>query len=176
MRFHEESGIGDRMARLRRRRKLTQEGLAERAGVAVDVVRKLEQGVRSTARLTTLNSLARALDVETSVLVGQPATFEVRTEQEQPSVLALRQAVSPVESVLGEEPDPEDPPTLAQLRAALRSTERIRREGRMGEIGLVLPRLIADARASARANLAGRGTRTARPTGEADSHGASLSS
>ncbi|MFK4066072.1 helix-turn-helix domain-containing protein [Streptomyces sp. NPDC029674] len=151
MQFHEEPSIGDRVARLRTRRKLTQEGLAERAGLSVDIVRKLEQGVRQTARLTTLNALARALDVEPSVLVGQPATFEVRGDDE-PSVLALRQAVSPVSDLLGEEPDPEEPPTVAALRDTLRSTERIRREGRMGEIGSVLPQLIRDAKAVARAS------------------------
>ncbi|MFH9222989.1 helix-turn-helix domain-containing protein [Streptomyces lydicus] len=149
--FHEESSIGDRIARLRTRRKLTQEGLAERADLCVDTVRKLEQGVRQTARLSTLNALARALDVEPSVLVGQPATFEVRSEGEQPSVLALRQAVSPVSDLLGDEPDPEDPPGIAALRDSLRSTERIRRDGRMAEIGLLLPQLIRDAKAAARA-------------------------
>ncbi|MER6999486.1 helix-turn-helix domain-containing protein [Streptomyces sp. NPDC000410] len=137
MQFHEEPSIGDRVARLRMRRKLTQEGLAERAGLSVDVIRKLEQGVRQTARLTTLNALARALDVEPSTLVAQPTTFEVRSDDEQPSVLALRQAVSPVSDLLGQESDPEEAPTVAQLRASLQSTERIRREGRMGEIGLM---------------------------------------
>ncbi|WP_438486403.1 helix-turn-helix domain-containing protein [Streptomyces sp. S186] len=150
--FHEEPGIGDRIARLRARRKLAQEGLAERAGLSVDIVRKLEQGVRRTARLSTLNALARALDVETSALVGKPATFEVRGDGEQPSVLALRQAVTPVSELLGEEPDPEDPPDIAALRASLRSTERIRREGRMAEIGALLPQLIRDAKAVAHAS------------------------
>ncbi|GGZ77245.1 helix-turn-helix domain-containing protein [Streptomyces bluensis] len=150
MQAHEESGIGDRIARLRVRRKLTQEGLAERAGLSVDVVRKLEQGVRQTARLTTLNALARALDVEPSTLMGQPATFEVRNEDNQPSVLALRQAVSPVSDLLGEERDPEDPPSIEELRASLQSTERIRREGRIGEIGCLLPQLIRDAKAATR--------------------------
>ncbi|WP_407287545.1 helix-turn-helix domain-containing protein [Streptomyces sp. BP-8] len=149
---HEEPGIGERIARLRARRKLTQEGLAERAGLCVDIVRKLEQGVRRTARLTTLNALARALDVETSVLVGQPNTFEVRSEGEQPSVLALRRAISPVSDLLGDDPDPEDPPGIAALQASLRSTERIRREGRMAEIGALLPQLIRDAKAVARAS------------------------
>ncbi len=150
---HEEPGIGERIARLRARRKLTQEGLAEQAGLCVDIVRKLEQGVRRTARLTTLNALASALDVETSVLVGQPTTFEVRSEgDEQPSVLALRQAISPVSDLLGDDPDPEDPPGIAALQASLRSTERIRREGRMAEIGALLPQLIGDAKAVARAS------------------------
>ncbi|MEW2089303.1 helix-turn-helix transcriptional regulator [Streptomyces sp. NPDC006682] len=151
MQFHEESSIGDRIARLRLRRKLTQEGLAERAGLSVDIVRKLEQGVRQNARLTTLNALASALDVEPSLLVGQPTTFEVRDEGDRPSVLALRQAVSPVSDLLGEESGTEEPPTIAALQAALRSTEVIRREGRMGEIGSLLPQLIHDARAATRA-------------------------
>ncbi|MHB6909174.1 helix-turn-helix domain-containing protein [Streptomyces sp. DB-54] len=153
--FHEEPGIGERIARLRARRKLTQEGLAERAGLSVDIVRKLEQGVRRTARLSTLNALAAALDVETSALVGKPTTFEVRGDGEQPSVLALRQAVSPVSELLGEDPDPEDPPDIAALRASLHSTEHIRREGRMAEIGALLPQLIRDAKAVAHVSTGG---------------------
>ncbi|UCM87027.1 helix-turn-helix domain-containing protein [Streptomyces marincola] len=140
------SGIGDRIARLRRRRDLTQERLAEQSGLSVDTVRKLEQGQRQTARLATLNALARALDVAPSVLVGQPTTFEARQDGDSPSVLALRQAVSPVSDLLGEEPDPEMPPDVGALRASLRSTEQIRRAGRMGEIGVLLPHLIRDAR------------------------------
>jgi transcriptional regulator with XRE-family HTH domain len=151
MRYEDETSIGDRIGRLRTRRELTQEQLAERAGVSVDTVRKLEQNRRLTARLSTLNQLARALDVETSALIGQPTTFEAHTEGVVPSVLALRQAVSPVSDLLGEDPDPEDPPTMGALRASLRSTERIRREGRMGEIGALLPQLIRDARAASRA-------------------------
>ncbi|MFE4665654.1 helix-turn-helix domain-containing protein [Streptomyces sp. NPDC056716] len=151
MQYEDEMSIGDRIGRLRARRKLTQEQLAERSGVSVDTVRKLEQNRRLTARLSTLNRLARALDVETSALVGQPTTFEANSEGDAPSVLALRQAVSPIGDLLGEEPDAEDPPTMGALRASLDSTERIRREGRMGEIGALLPQLIRDAKAVAHA-------------------------
>ncbi|MGW6458523.1 helix-turn-helix domain-containing protein [Streptomyces sp. NPDC055078] len=145
--------MGDRLAELRLRRGLTQEQLAERAELSVDVVRKLEQGRRKTARLSSINALARALDTEPSYLVGQPGTFEVpeAAGNGQPSVLALRQAVSPVADLLGGDPDPEDPPTVEDLRAALRSTEVIRREGRMGEIGALLPQLIRDARTAVHA-------------------------
>jgi transcriptional regulator with XRE-family HTH domain len=48
---------------------LTQEGLADRADVLRDLVAKLEQRRRQTARITSLASLARALDVELSALV-----------------------------------------------------------------------------------------------------------
>ncbi|MBB5935849.1 helix-turn-helix domain-containing protein [Streptomyces zagrosensis] len=147
-----ELGMGDRLARLRLRRSLTQEQLAERAGISVDVIRKLEQGRRRSARLSTINALARALDTEPSYLVGQPSTFESHdSSADLPSVLALRQAVSPVSDMLGGESDPEEPPTLAQLRDALRATDSIRAEGRLGEIGALLPQLISDARVAAHA-------------------------
>lgn len=68
-----ELPIGERLARLRRRHGLSQEKLAERSGVSVDVIRKLEQGRRKPALMATLTALARALDVEVSVLVGQPS-------------------------------------------------------------------------------------------------------
>lgn len=148
-----ESGMGDRIAGLRLRRALTQEELAARADASVDVVRKLEQGQRRSARLATINALARALDTEPSFLVGQPSTFEGAhaVEADPPSVFALRQAVSPLSDLLGGETDPEDPPTIADLRRSLASTEVIRRGGRMGEIGALLPQLIRDARAAVHA-------------------------
>jgi transcriptional regulator with XRE-family HTH domain len=62
--------IGYQLRRLRRLRGLTQEALADRANVSRDLVAKLEQGRRHTARIASLASLARALDVELSALVG----------------------------------------------------------------------------------------------------------
>lgn len=156
-----ETSIGDRLGRLRTRRGLTQEQLAELAEVCVDTVRKLEQNRRQTARMATLNQLARALDVDLSVLVGSPVTFEARPDGSAPSVLALRRAVSPVDDLIGcaggdadgepDRQDPEEPPTVGALRASLRATEETRRAGRMGEVGSVLPQLIRDARAAVRA-------------------------
>ncbi|MFD7284588.1 helix-turn-helix domain-containing protein [Streptomyces sp. NPDC059863] len=147
------SSLGDRLADLRLRRNMTQEQLAERSSLSIDVVRKLEQGRRKTARLSSINALAHALDTEPSYLVGQPTTFELRTGEDSrmPSVLALRQAVSPVADLLGGDTDAEDPPSIADLRSALASTEVIRRDGRMSEIGSLLPQLIRDARTAAHA-------------------------
>ena len=61
--------IGYQLRRLRRLRELTQEELADRANLSRDLVAKLEQGRRHTARISSLVSLARALDVELSALV-----------------------------------------------------------------------------------------------------------
>lgn len=142
--------IGDRLARLRARRGLTQEQLAEHAELSVDTVRKLEQNQRHTARLSTLNALARVLDVETSVLVGQPTVLEPASGVEPPSILALRQAVTPVADVAGSAADGDvEPPSVARLKDAIRSTELIRRRGELARIAVLLPILIRDARAAA---------------------------
>jgi transcriptional regulator with XRE-family HTH domain len=58
-----DATIGERLRRLRTERGLTQDGLAERAGLSVDIVKKLEQGQRASARVSTLTALADALDV-----------------------------------------------------------------------------------------------------------------
>lgn len=47
--------------------------MADRADVSRDLVAKLEQGRRQTARITSLASLARALNVELSALVTRPS-------------------------------------------------------------------------------------------------------
>ncbi|MFF1419100.1 helix-turn-helix domain-containing protein [Streptomyces sp. NPDC058280] len=147
-----EASLGDRIAELRMRRNMTQEKLAATAGLSVDLIRKLEQGRRKTARLASINAMAQALDTEPSYLLGQPTTFEVNeSEDGLPSVLALRQAVSPVADLLGGDTDLNDPPSITELRASLLSTEAIRRDGRMGEIGALLPQLIRDARMAAHA-------------------------
>jgi transcriptional regulator with XRE-family HTH domain len=65
--------IGYQLRRLRRLRGLTQEELDDRANLSRDLVAKLEQGRRQTARITSLIRLARALDVELSALVARPA-------------------------------------------------------------------------------------------------------
>ncbi|KUF13974.1 helix-turn-helix domain-containing protein [Streptomyces silvensis] len=143
--------LGERLIELRLRRSMTQEQLAERADLSVDTVRKLEQNQRMTARMSTLNKFARALDVETSVLLGAPRVLEASNGTEPPSLLALRQAVTPLSDFPGVgEPDDLPAPTIAQLRDSIRSTERIRRQGELTKITALLPTLLADARAAVR--------------------------
>jgi transcriptional regulator with XRE-family HTH domain len=54
--------------RLRDARKLTQEGLAERAGLSARYVSSIERGVVS-ASVTVLGRVARALDVDPCELI-----------------------------------------------------------------------------------------------------------
>jgi len=82
--------IGYQLRHFRRLRGMTQEELADRANVSRDLVAKLEQGRRHSARISSLASFARALDVELSALVGR-ATPVLETEAgEKAGPVALR--------------------------------------------------------------------------------------
>ncbi len=59
--------FGQLVAAHRRRRGLTQEGLAERAGVSAETVAKIETA-RSGARFTVIEKLAKALEVDPAEL------------------------------------------------------------------------------------------------------------
>jgi transcriptional regulator with XRE-family HTH domain len=58
--------LGEKLRRLRRLAKLTQEELAERSEVSVDVIRQLEQRRKHSARLPTLHALAAGLGLRVS--------------------------------------------------------------------------------------------------------------
>ena len=60
-----------KLAQLRRDHGWTQELLAGRACVSTDLVKKLEQGAKRSARLSTLAALARALDVPVGALLSE---------------------------------------------------------------------------------------------------------
>jgi transcriptional regulator with XRE-family HTH domain len=61
--------FGKHLADLRRERGLTQEVLAERAGIAAHSVAYIEQGRRFPKHLTTFHKLAKALGVPTAELL-----------------------------------------------------------------------------------------------------------
>jgi transcriptional regulator with XRE-family HTH domain len=62
--------VGERLKTLRIRRALTQEELAERAGLSKNAVNRLEVD-KAEPRMSTLRKLAQALDVDPSELVGE---------------------------------------------------------------------------------------------------------
>jgi transcriptional regulator with XRE-family HTH domain len=60
--------FGETVRRLRKERNLSQEALAERAGMNADFVGLIERG-ENVPTLTTILQLARALGVQPSVLI-----------------------------------------------------------------------------------------------------------
>ena len=64
------SGIGQRLARLRLARNVTQDALAEKAGIGVRTLRRLEAGEPST--MDTFLRVATALGLEEAILSALP--------------------------------------------------------------------------------------------------------
>jgi transcriptional regulator with XRE-family HTH domain len=145
------SSIGARLKELRRDRDLSQERLAERAGLSVDLIKRLEQDRRHSARLDSLYALADALDVPLSRLVdrrprldgGDPGT---------PRVTALRDVLLHPDLLPGLEPaGPEAEPMRPDRIAAL--VDQAWGGYWAGQFTALtgdLPELIGEARASAR--------------------------
>ena len=128
--------IGENIARLRTVVALTQEELAERAEVSVDLIRRLEQGNRRTALIGSLYKLANALDVQLSVLLAQSPVFQpVEPDHQDGLVDALRRVVQPA-GLAVEEPEPL---TLDDLKKSSRDASRLYRAGEFTNLAMVLP-------------------------------------
>ena len=61
--------IGDRLKTLRVRRALTQQELADRAGVSSNALNRIELN-KAEPHMSTLRKLAKALDVDPTELLG----------------------------------------------------------------------------------------------------------
>lgn len=134
--------IGQRIFELRSERvpRLTQRALAERAGLSVDVIQKLEQGRKSSARITTLTAIAAALDVDLSGLLGKPTRLE--SVPLDGGLLALRRALTPVAAGSGE------PVPAQELRDAVDEAWSAYWRGDYDVLVGFLPSLINDVRVS----------------------------
>ncbi|WP_234425984.1 helix-turn-helix domain-containing protein [Streptomyces kebangsaanensis] len=74
---------------------LTQEALAERSGLSADLIKKLEQKRKHSARLPTLHALAKGLGVELTAFLGDPPGVPSTGDADPPRLVALRRAVMP---------------------------------------------------------------------------------
>ncbi|AHI02079.1 hypothetical protein GCM10010174_89280 [Kutzneria viridogrisea] len=145
--------LGARIRRARKRRQFTQEYLAEKAEVSVDLVRKLEQEVRHTASMSSLTRIARALDVDVPQLLGQIGNIEPSVDEEAVGILAVRDELTSLSyfpGLVDEEVFNDQPPTIDGLRVALSHAESVRQRGSFAELGAMLPGLITEARAAVR--------------------------
>ena len=142
----EGTHLGDRLAKVRRLSGLTQEQAAERSGVSVDVIRKLEQHRKHSARLPTLHALARGLGVELTSLIGDPPAVASNGAPDTPAMTELRRAVMP--SLLPKAPDMSDLGSLSidVLRQEVADGWSLYHSADFGNLFRVLPGIIADAR------------------------------
>ncbi|HEU0086765.1 MAG TPA: helix-turn-helix transcriptional regulator [Pseudonocardiaceae bacterium] len=140
-----EPTVGDRIREFRRSR-YTQVELAVAADVSVDVIRKLEQGRRLTASIGTLQRIARVLDVDVGELLGSSRPVP-SSGPRQTSVMAIRDALTSVDDLLGELDDV-DAPDLTEFDRAVRYAFGLYWAGRYGPLATMLPRLLTEAAAA----------------------------
>ena len=140
----DETTLAARVRRIRRERKLTQEALAARAGISIEMVSKTEQGKRYP-RLPTLMRIATALDVPMSELVD--AHPRLNGDQDGASVLVLRDALlSPaIMPELGL-PDVAAPMAAGELQAAVDDAGATYWAGDFPRMTAILPGLMSAAR------------------------------
>lgn len=140
--------IGDRLREARDDRGLTQEELAERAGVARDTIAKLEQGQRRTARITTLTALAMALGITPADLLGN----RERLKKASPAgILDVRNALLTPSDLAGIDLDHDDGAAtpLPDLQRIVRHGWDCYWAGRLGDLAKMLPGLLGEARFTA---------------------------
>lgn len=139
---------GTRIRDIRLARGLTQERLAERAGLSLAVVKKIEQG--GNGRLDTYHALARALHVRTSALFEPGAPHNTtRADDDKVDLMPLRQAITPPMAatgrlLLGDTVEPE--PDLANLRTTATALAVSYYSDDYGHIATFLPALVNSAR------------------------------
>ncbi|WP_269855076.1 helix-turn-helix domain-containing protein [Streptomyces sp. RPT161] len=147
------SHIGGRLREIRKRRGLTQQGLASASGVSLSLVRKLEQGERPDTRLETARRLAVALRVPTSRLIA-----DRHEEGADPQTVDRWAAVR--EALLTPAPSgPDEPPTLDGVRDAIKAAVPLFASDQFAELSTILPALLRDADALVEVSPAARRVR-----------------
>jgi len=143
------STIGERIKQLRLQRdpQMTQRELAERAGVSVDLISKLEQGRKQTALLVSLHKIAGALDVDASMLLARPSRIDVTDDAQDHGVLAIRRAITAVR-------EDDEPAGVSELEQSARYAWSAYWTNRFDVLGGLLPGFIGAARATGRATTA----------------------
>ncbi|WP_030843523.1 helix-turn-helix domain-containing protein [Streptomyces hygroscopicus] len=130
--------IGARIAEERTRAHLTQRGLASRAHVSLSILSKVESGNRP-ASPALVAACARALGIESSTLIGQPYTQELRVERFEAPLAALRASLENWDIALDETVSPR---SLPELKADVNHLGNLRRSAAYLKVATEAPALI----------------------------------
>ena len=146
--MNDTSSIGSRLRQARTERGLSQEQLAERAGVSAGFVARIEQDRRRPG-IATVFRLAAALGTEPSRLLDQRDRLESGSRER--GVHAVRDALlSPGELPGLDLDDGGTPQPLAVLGQRAAGAWRLYWRGELADLAAELPELVTDARATER--------------------------
>ncbi|RKN37631.1 helix-turn-helix domain-containing protein [Streptomyces hoynatensis] len=142
-----DGSTGDTLRALRLGRGLTQEKLAEKAGLRPGVIKKIEGG--GTARLETYHALARALGVRTAQLFD-PAALPPDNHADDHAVdlMPLRREISPPVTLSGGLGliDAGEAPHLVQIRDVAAALSGAYNGDDYPRVAALLPRLLTSTR------------------------------
>lgn len=142
----QDTSVADRLIELRRKRGLTQEALAESAGISVGVVRKLEQG--GTARIENYHRLGRVLGVRTVWFMTSETPSPRADDLRDPVLADIRSAVNPPAGMRGRiYPDDDVPPNLQLLGRAVEAVAAHYQADRYDDVARLSPALVRSAHA-----------------------------
>lgn len=117
--------------------------------MSVDVIRKLEQKRKGSARLPTLHALAGGLGVELTTLLGDPPGVPSTGESDPPQLAAVRRAVHPLMFAPPQESDGAEVLTSSLLRAEIADAWSMYHSAEFPQLLNLLPGILADARLTA---------------------------
>lgn len=137
---------GARLRELRKRRGLTQEELAEQAGLSVPVIKKIEQG--GSARMETYRAIAKVLGVQTVWFVASGPPRPVPETGDDTVLTEMRAAILPPIGLSGMpllgSADFDDV-ALPRLRDAATAAGRAYHADRYDDLAHLLPALVRSA-------------------------------
>ena len=147
----ENTPVGKRIAYYRKRRGMHQAHLAGQVGRSVPWLSRIERGQRTIEKVADLLALARVLKVEPGDLIGGislPPNGGAPLDPPR-GIIAVRRAVVAVR------PPDQEPPTVAELRAAVEHANQVEWNGSYQRSAVLLPETLAAARAGVAAEVPG---------------------
>ncbi|MDG4818374.1 helix-turn-helix transcriptional regulator [Micromonospora sp. WMMD956] len=141
-----ELPIGRRVARLRTRRRMTQQMLADRLGKSKSWVDKVERGVRALDRYTVIQELAAALRVDPVTLLGRDALPSPAARAAAQGVDGVRAALDRYDTALTGPRARRSAPPVGELDQRVRHAWLTYQHADYPQLLRILPELLGDTR------------------------------
>ncbi|MFE9181875.1 helix-turn-helix domain-containing protein [Micromonospora haikouensis] len=139
-----ELPIGRRVARLRTRRRMTQQMLADRLGKSKSWVDKVERGVRALDRYTVIQDLAAVLRVDPVALLGRDALPSQAARAAAQGVDGLRAALDRYDAALTGPQAHQAAPPVGELDQRVRHAWLTYQHADYPQLLRVLPELLGE--------------------------------